>query len=155
VKSMVMFVLTGKAPETQPLVAEFVRRPVLSEQGGLDYTTVGRIVLAVSPFVSAETVERHYRKLQGEATGGVSAKIRPGTAALYCFVEQQLASGARPKWKDLYAKAQREHPDAPWANYHSHEGLSRPETFFWRAYKRAKKVFQKQLLPDPGRRRQD
>jgi hypothetical protein len=91
------FVLTGVAPIMRPVDAEL--RLKRSRYADPQW----RINLSVSPWMSAEEVERAYKRMQRECRGGKNTLPSPKTLRVACFVwEQEKRNGyKRPTWPVL------------------------------------------------------
>jgi hypothetical protein len=116
----VRFVLTGDPPKEVPLIA-WIERTIG------DQRVRARITLDVDPAISAETVTKAYRQVQGillrragmESRGGKKSENRQPSAKateLFRFVEEwSVLSTRRPPFARLALEWGRQHPEMAYA----------------------------------------
>jgi hypothetical protein len=123
------FVLTGVAPQMRPLDARLYKE-------GRYPSPRWQIELDVLPWVSAEEVERAYRRMQAQVFKGRRRLPDSKTLEVARFVwEQDWQHGYnRPTWPALCKRWNEEHPKDQFEDYHHFR------TYFKRAEEAVKKL---------------
>ena len=141
-----MFVLTGEIPAVRVLKVttslKFSEKGLEAESSPPEFTDA-KIIIEAIPWVSSETVRKHYRKAQIKVIGTSGGKA-PGLKHLRLFrfvterVDPRITRGhtRMPNGKTLVSEWNEAHPD--WAYKDSVGELN--TRLFWRDYNRIKRT---------------
>jgi hypothetical protein len=106
IEDAVACLLSGHLRCPSPISYEVIDRPVLNQDGKFQYRAYGPVTLIIEPWVSAESVAKHYRGIQQRLLGDRDNRLpKPANVALFSFVNARLAAAgatASKTWQELH-----------------------------------------------------